>query len=111
MVVHCHAAPGCQSAYYRPSGIDPDYPAGLPRWWEQGSKGKVDGRAARAAYGGDATRAASAWKHRAGDTNRPTRQTPAGGRVRAGLGSCCHLEQGLERQTGKGQGPPLVCQP
>jgi hypothetical protein len=80
-------------------------PEGLPRWWEQGGKGEVDGRAARAAYGGDATRAASAWKHRAGDTNRPTRQTPAKGRVRAGLGSCCHLEQGLERQTGKGQGP------
>jgi hypothetical protein len=27
MVVHCHAAPGCQSAWYKPRH-DPDYPVG-----------------------------------------------------------------------------------
>jgi len=48
---------------------------------------KVSGWAARAAYGGNAARAASAWEHRVGVTTRLTRQTPAGGQARARLGN------------------------
>src|SRR5215475_13669200 len=43
--------------------------------------------AARAAYGGNAARAASAREHRAGLTTRPARQTPAGGQAQARLGA------------------------
>jgi hypothetical protein len=71
-----------------------------PRWrssaadpavgWENSAAGSLpskglgtrcrmtSGWAARAAYGGNAARAASAREHRAGVTTRPTRQTPAG---------------------------------
>jgi len=53
----------------------------------------VGGCAARAAYGGNAARAAAAWEHRAGDTIRPTRQAPAGSQARARLVSASGFQR------------------